>query len=92
MIKKEKSEKAKEAIESSILIIKSVEFLEAQAKKTIDSLEKLERKYEASFDFQEKELLMRQIEDYEPKLRQLIRRCEIENNNVTIAKKKYNIM
>jgi hypothetical protein len=90
MIKKEKSEKAKEAIEAALIVIQSVEFLEKQSMELMKSLEILEDKLEKSSCFEERETLRSQIEEYEPRLRQLIRRCQLENENIIKCQKRYN--
>ena len=78
----EKSNRAREVIEQAFLIIKSVEFLEKQSAELMFKLEQLEHRFDTSTDFQEKERIMLEIEKYEPKLRMLIRRCEIEYENI----------
>lgn len=62
----------------ALLVIKSVDFLEKECTAILNKISKLENDLEAAEDFEEKERIYARLESYEPQLRQLIRRCEIE--------------
>lgn len=86
-MKKEKSQKAREAIEGALMVIKSVEFLENLSLNLMKRIDALEKQLEKSTDFLEKENIMDEIEKCQSPLRQLIRRCEIEYTNINTIKK-----
>ena len=78
----ELSERAKDRIEAARLVIKSVEFLEAQSAPLMSKINNLRAKFEASTDYAERESLIDQLELLDPQLLVLIRRCEIEHKNL----------
>jgi len=78
----DKAEKAKKIIEDALIIIKSVDFLEKQAFELLAKVNNAEDRLDSASNFQEKEEIMSEIESYAPKLMLLIRRCEIERENI----------
>lgn len=78
----QKSPTSFEKVESALLVIKSVEFLEELSAKVMKELSVLENRLEKSTDYEEKEALMVKIELMQPQLRQIVRRCELEYQNI----------
>lgn len=86
IMKKEKSQKAREAIEGALMVIKSVEFLEGMSLDLMKKIDLLDEQYEKSTDFLERERLIIEIDKLQSPLRQLIRRCELEYININKIK------
>jgi uncharacterized protein YlxW (UPF0749 family) len=78
----EKSNRAREVIEQAFLVVKSVDFLEKQSNKLMSEINALEKELESCEDFLRKEEIIKLLEQKEPQLRQLIRRCQFEYENI----------
>ena len=78
----ELSDRAKERIESARLIIKSVEFLESHSNELMRKIKSLQDEYDVCSDFERKEALSIDIEFRNQQLGTLIRRCELEYQNL----------
>lgn len=78
----QKSPTSFEKVESALLVIKSVEFLEELSTKVMKEISVLENRLEKSTSYEEKEALMVKIELMQPQLRQIVRRCELEYQNI----------
>jgi len=91
MNSEQKNKAIEEALQSAIMAIKSVDFLEAESNKILSRINELEKKLETSLSYDERERLTNEIFELEPKLTQLIHRCSIEKKIIDSCKTRYNM-
>ena len=80
-----------EALQSALMAIRSVDFLETESNKILSRISELEKKLETSMPFDERETLTNEMFELEPKLTQLIHRCSIEKKIIDSCKTRYNM-
>ena len=84
----QQSEKARQEIYDTWITLKSIEFIEVKSGELLHKLDVLQERHEAETDFEQKEILLCEIEKCLPELRLLRHRCAVETKNLAKISKR----